>query len=78
MNQSNTVSPAFQSGETLMTTIANSITVNVPVNRAYNQWTQFEEFPVSMEGVKEVKQLDAKRLRGVIHDQDVQETQSVR
>ena len=45
-----------------MKTIENSITVNVPVNQAYNQWTQFEQFPVFMEGVKEVKQLDDKRL----------------
>lgn len=46
-----------------MKTIEDSITVDVPVNRAYNQWTQFEEFPLFMEGVKEVKQLDDKRLR---------------
>ena len=45
-----------------MKTIKNSITVDVPVNQAYNQWTQFEQFPVFMEGVKEVKQLDDKRL----------------
>jgi uncharacterized membrane protein len=45
-----------------MATIEKSITVNVPVNTAYNQWTQFEEFPKFMEGVREVKQLDDKRL----------------
>ena len=45
-----------------MKTIENSITVDVPVNRAYDQWTQFEEFPLFMEGVKEVTQLDDKRL----------------
>jgi len=45
-----------------MKTISESITVNVPVSQAYNQWTQFEEFPHFMEGVKEVKQLDDKRL----------------
>ena len=45
-----------------MKTIAESITVNVPVSQAYNQWTQFEEFPHFMEGVIEVKQLDDKRL----------------
>ncbi|MBC7369494.1 MAG: SRPBCC family protein [Undibacterium sp.] len=45
-----------------MKTIEDSITVDVPVSRAYNQWTQFEEFHLFMEGVKEVKQLDDKRL----------------
>src|SRR5687767_7494284 len=45
-----------------MTTVEKSIEVEVPVKTAYNQWTQFEEFPRFMEGVKEVKQLDDKRL----------------
>jgi uncharacterized membrane protein len=34
------------------------IEVGVPVATAYNQWTQFEEFPRFMEGVDEVTQLD--------------------
>ena len=34
-----------------MKTIENSITVDVPVSRAYNQWTQFEDFHNFMEGV---------------------------
>jgi uncharacterized membrane protein len=42
--------------------IEQSIDVNVPVRTAYNQWTQFEEFPRFMEGVDEVRQLDDKRL----------------
>ncbi len=41
-----------------MSTIEQSIEVKVPVRTAYNQWTQFEDFPHFMEGVKEVKQLD--------------------
>ena len=45
-----------------MSTIEKSIEVNVPVRTAYNQWTQFEEFPRFMEGVKEVTQLDATHL----------------
>jgi uncharacterized membrane protein len=45
-----------------MATIEKSIVVNVPVRTAYNQWTQFEEFPKFMEGVKEVRQLDDKHL----------------
>jgi uncharacterized membrane protein len=43
-------------------TIEKSIEVTVPVRIAYNQWTQFEDFPRFMEGVKEVTQLDDKRL----------------
>jgi uncharacterized membrane protein len=30
----------------------------MPVRTAYNQWTQFEEFPRFMEGVESVKQLN--------------------
>jgi uncharacterized membrane protein len=45
-----------------MSTIEQSVDVNVPVRTAYNQWTQFEEFPRFMEGVKEVRQLDDKHL----------------
>jgi uncharacterized membrane protein len=36
--------------------------VDVPVRTAYNQWTQFEEFPRFMEGVEEVRQLDDRHL----------------
>jgi len=39
-----------------------SIDVNVPVSVAYNQWTQFEEFPRFMEGVESVRQLDDRHL----------------
>ena len=42
-----------------------SIEVDVPVTTAYNQWTQFEEFPQFMEGVESVTQLDDKRLHWV-------------
>ena len=33
-----------------------SIEVNVPIRTAYNQWTQFEEFPRFMKAVEFVKQ----------------------
>ena len=42
----------------MTTKVQKSITVDVPVTMAYNQWTQFEEFPQFMEGVEEIKQLD--------------------
>jgi uncharacterized protein YndB with AHSA1/START domain len=45
-----------------MGAITHSIEVNVPVQRVYNQWTQFEEFPRFMEGVDEVRQVGPNRL----------------
>ena len=45
-----------------MSQIQESIDVEVPVRTAYNQWTQFEEFPQFMDGVEEVKQLDDTHL----------------
>ncbi|MFJ8787674.1 SRPBCC family protein [Streptomyces sp. NPDC102462] len=41
-----------------MSTVSKTVDVDVPVRTAYNQWTQFEEFPNFMEGVEEVRQLD--------------------
>ena len=46
-------------------TIDESIEVNVPVSAAYNQWTQFEDFPLFMEGVDHVQQKDDTRLHWV-------------
>jgi len=48
-----------------METIEKSMDINVPVRTAYNQWTQFEEFPRFMEGVESVKQLDDTTLHWV-------------
>ena len=45
-----------------MSTIEKSLTVEVPVRSAYDQWTQFESFPQFMEGVEEVRQLDDTHL----------------
>jgi uncharacterized membrane protein len=41
-----------------MPKIQDSIEVQVPVQQAYNQWTQFEDFPTFMEGIQSVQQLD--------------------
>ena len=45
-----------------MERIEKSIEVERPVRTVYNQWTQFEEFPRFMKGVKKVSQLDDQRL----------------
>jgi hypothetical protein len=47
------------------TKVEKRILVNVPVSTAYNQWTQFEEFPHFMGGVKSVTQLSDDRLEWV-------------
>jgi uncharacterized membrane protein len=48
-----------------MAEITESIDVAVPVSTAYNQWTQFEEFPRFMGGVQSVQQLDDTHLRWI-------------
>jgi uncharacterized membrane protein len=45
-----------------MSTTTESIEVEVPISTAYNQWTQFEDFPEFMAGVMEVRQLDDTHL----------------
>ena len=47
----------------MSTTVEESIDVDVPVRTAYDQWTQFEEFPRFMDGVESVVQLDDTHLR---------------
>ena len=41
-----------------MGNITESVDVEVPIDVAYNQWTQFESFPEFMGGVEEIRQLD--------------------
>lgn len=45
-----------------MSSTEKSIEVNVPVSTAYNQWTQFEDFPKFMEGIKSIQQIDDTHL----------------
>jgi ribosome-associated toxin RatA of RatAB toxin-antitoxin module len=49
----------------MTTQVTKSVIVNVPVSRAYNQWTQFEDFPQFMGGVQKVTQLGDDRLEWV-------------
>jgi len=44
-----------------MERIEKTMEVDRPVRTVYNQWTQFEEFPRFMDGVKELQQLDDTR-----------------
>jgi uncharacterized membrane protein len=48
----------------MMSTIERSIEVEAPLRIVYNQWTEFEEFPRFMEGVREVWQLADRRRLG--------------
>ncbi|MFN2519472.1 MAG: SRPBCC family protein [Candidatus Limnocylindria bacterium] len=48
-----------------METIEKHVTVDVPLGAVYDQWTQFEDFPQFMDGVKEVRQQGDKRLHWV-------------
>jgi uncharacterized membrane protein len=57
----NTVTSPEPRGNSMERT-EKSIEIGVPVHAAYNQWTQFEDFPRFMDGVKEVRQLDDTHL----------------
>ena len=48
-----------------MTTIEQSIDIEVPVAVAYNQWTQFESFPQFMDGIDRVEQKTDTQLHWV-------------
>jgi uncharacterized membrane protein len=64
-----------------MSQFERSIVVDVPVSTAYDQWTQFEEFPRFMGGVESVEQLDDRtlhwraRLGGTVREWDAVITQ---
>ena len=66
-----------------MTTIEQSIDLDVPVRTAYDQWTRFEEFPQFMKGVEEIRQLDDRHLHwvaelgGTRHEWDAEITEQL-
>src|SRR5919202_6639897 len=66
-----------------MASVEKSVEVEVPVSTAYNQWTQFEEFPEFMDGVESVQQLDDTHLHWVAeiaghrHEWDAEITEQV-
>jgi len=49
----------------MTTRVEESILVNVPISTAYNQWTQFEDFPQFMGGITSVSHLSDDRLQWV-------------
>jgi uncharacterized membrane protein len=49
-------------GSGASSSVQESIEVNVPLSTAYNQWTQFEQFPHFMDSVHEIRQLDDRHL----------------
>jgi len=50
------------SGSSRVSSVEESIELDVPVSTAYNQWTQFEDFPRFMASVEEVRQIDDTHL----------------
>jgi uncharacterized membrane protein len=64
-----------------MSKIEESTEVNVPIRTAYDQWTQFESFPMFMEGVQQVRQLDDTHMHwkadigGVVREWDAEITE---
>ncbi len=49
-----------------MSSVIESVDVAVPVRTAYNQWTQFEQFPRFMEGVREIRQIGDRNTHWVV------------
>ena len=52
-----------------MQTIEKTVEIDAPIGKVYNQWTQFEDFPQFMEGVK--RGVPTGAWRGEIHGRDV-------
>jgi uncharacterized membrane protein len=54
--------PASSTQQGEQSFVEDSIEIDVPVSTAYNQWTQFEDFPKFMQDVLEVRQIDDTHL----------------
>jgi uncharacterized membrane protein len=54
--------PADSDSNSNSNSVHEAIELNVPVSTAYNQWTQFEEFPKFMASVESVRQVDDTHL----------------
>jgi uncharacterized membrane protein len=67
----------------MTTTVEESVVVDVPVRVAYDQWTQFEDFPLFMKDVEEVEQIDTEvlhwraKVRGVERDWTARITEQI-
>ncbi|MFI5836594.1 SRPBCC family protein [Micromonospora sp. NPDC051300] len=48
-----------------MSTVTESVDVQVPIRAVYDQWTQFESFPQFMDGVESITQIDPTHTRWV-------------
>jgi uncharacterized membrane protein len=48
-----------------MSTIEESIEVKASLRSVYDKWTQFEDFPLFMDGVEEIRQIDDTHLHWV-------------
>jgi uncharacterized membrane protein len=57
-----TMGPSMGRGTGELSFVQDSIEVDVPISTAYNQWTQFEEFPNFMKDVEDVRQIDDTHL----------------
>ncbi len=66
-----------------MSQVEESIEVDVPVRTAYNQWTQFATFPLFMDGVQRVEQVNdahthwVTKIGGVDREFDAEITEQV-
>lgn len=66
-----------------MSQVEESVEVEVPVRKAYNQWTQFESFPQFMEGVERIEQRTdtlthwVTKAAGVTREFDAQITEQI-